>query len=244
MILFGDLIGFVGEKAESFTVFIQLGAILAAFLIYKERFFGLIPTHTQGGFFKNLFWGQSRPTASHFIAACLPISLVGLVLYKIIKEQLFSVEVVAIGLIVGGVLMILIELLPNKRFSAEALEQISLKQAFLIGLGQCMAIWPGMSRSGSTMVTSLLVGVKHRAAADFSFIVAVPVMVAAVGYDLYKSWHLLETADAGYFALGFFTAFGVAWLSIRWFLTVLARLGLIPFGIYRILVGGLVLWLY
>ncbi|MDT8445347.1 MAG: undecaprenyl-diphosphate phosphatase [bacterium] len=242
MILFGDLIGFRGDKAETFTVFIQLGAILAAALIYQDRFLGLIPKAGQEPFFKRLFWGQSRPTAVHFILAVLPILVAGLLLHQIIKEQLFSVQVVAYGLIVGGVLMILAEKWP-KKFVAERVDQITPKQALIVGLGQCMAIWPGMSRSGSTMITSLMIGIRHQAAAEFSFIIAVPVMVAAVSYDLYKSWGFLEASDAGYFALGFVVAFGVAWGSIRWFLRVLGKVGLIPFGIYRILLGGLVLFL-
>lgn len=242
MILFGDWIGFTGDKAETFTVFIQLGAILAAALIYKDRFLGLIPSAGPEPFFRRLLWGQSRPTALHFILAVLPILVAGLLLHKIIKEQLFSVTVVAYGLILGGVLMVIVERVP-KRFVAETVDQITLKQSLIVGLGQCMAIWPGMSRSGSTMITSLLIGIKHKAAADFSFIVAVPVMVAAVSYDLYKSWGFLEASDAGYFALGFVVAFLVAWGSIRWFLGVLGQVGLIPFGLYRIALGLFVLYL-
>ena len=242
MILLEDWIGFTGDKAATFTVFIQLGAILAAFWLYKERFLGLVPASGKEPLLRRLFWGASRPTALHFIVAVLPILVAGLALHKVIKERLFSVEVVAIGLMVGGVLMILVQLLP-KRYSAESVDQISLSQAGLIGLGQCMAIWPGMSRSGSTLITGLLVGVRAQAAADFSFIIAVPVMVAAVGYDLYKSWGFLEQSDLALFAMGFGVAFAIAWVSIRWFIGVLGKIGLIPFGIYRIVLGAVVFFM-
>jgi len=242
MILLEDWIEFTGEKAATFAVFIQLGAILAAFWLYKERFLGLIPGPGEEPFWKRLLWGNSRPTAVHFVVAVLPILVAGLLLHKVIKEQLFSVSVVAVGLMVGGVMMILVQLMP-KRYSAEEVDQISLKQAGLIGLGQCMAIWPGMSRSGSTLITGLLVGVRAQAAADFSFIIAVPVMVAAVGYDLYKSWGFLDQSDLAVFGLGFVVAFAIAWVSIRWFIGVLGKIGLIPFGIYRIVLGAVVYFL-
>jgi len=242
MILFGRWIDFSGPQAETFSVFIQLGAILAAFLIYRQQFVGLIPKPGNEPFFKRLLWGENRPTAVHFIVAVLPILVAGLLLHKVIKERLFSADVVAYGLIIGGALMIIVEKLP-KKLHTESVDQITVKQAFWIGIGQCMAVWPGMSRSGSTLVTSLLVGIKHKPAADFSFIIAVPVMVAAVGYDLLKSWSFLTADDFGYFAIGFVVAFLVAWGSIRWFLTVLGSLGLVPFGVYRIAMGGLVLWL-
>jgi len=242
MILFDRWIDFSGPQAETFTVFIQLGAILAAFLIYRQQFLGLIPQAGDEPFLKRLLSGASRPTVLHFVVAVLPILVVGLLLHKIIKERLFSADVVAYGLIIGGILMIIVEKLP-KKLKTVTVEQITVKQAFIIGIGQCMAVWPGMSRSGSTMVTSLLIGIKHKAAADFSFMVAVPVMVAAVGYDLLKSWSFLSIDDLGYFAVGFVVAFVVAWFSIRWFLNVLGSLGLVPFGIYRIAMGALVLWI-
>ncbi|PCI27064.1 MAG: hypothetical protein COB67_09515 [SAR324 cluster bacterium] len=242
MILVGDLISFTGQKAASFEVFIQLGAILAVVVIYKEKFWGLLPKQDGKFSFKNVLFGKSSPTGLHLLVAIVPILILGFLLHKIIKTHLFSPLTVAIGLIVGGLLMIIIERLPLKKEVAEV-EDITLKQAFLIGLGQCLAIWPGMSRSGSTMLTSLLVGVQHKPAADFSFIIAVPVMCAAVGYDLLKSWHFLEFSDLPYFALGFVIAFVVAWLSIKWFLKILVKVQLTPFGYYRILIGSLTLWM-
>ncbi len=243
MILVGDLLAFTGEKAATFEIFIQLGAILAAFLIYREKFKGLIPQKEKGNRIKQIFAGDSSPTGLHFIWSVFPIIIAGFLLHTVIKTHLFNPVTVAMGLIAGGILMIIVERLPVKR-TIETVEEITLKQAFIIGIGQCLAVWPGMSRSGSTMITGLLIGIKHKAVADFSFIIAVPVMCAAVGYDLIKSWHLLSLGDLPYFLLGFTVAFVVGWASIKWFLKILNRLKLMPFGVYRILLGGFCLWFF
>ena len=138
--------------------------------------------------------------------------------------------------------MILLDLLRIK-VTTEKVDGITMRQTVLIGLGQCLALWPGMSRSGSCMIAGLAGGMKHRAAADFSFIIAVPVMAAAVFYDLYKSWHFLSLSDLPVFAMGFVVSFVVALFSIKWFLRVLGHLGLLPFGIYRVCLGVLTLYL-
>ncbi|MDH5560528.1 MAG: undecaprenyl-diphosphate phosphatase [Deltaproteobacteria bacterium] len=243
MILLGDVIAFTGEKAAAFEIFIQLGAILAVVVIYKDKFIGLIPHGgSKEGFIKGFMFGDSKPTVTHILLAILPILIGGFLLHKIIKTHLFSPLTVAMGLIIGGGLMVLVERLPLSA-KTETLERITWKQALIIGLGQCLALWPGMSRSGSTMITGLILGIRHKAAADFSFIIAVPVMFAAVCYDLLKSWNFLELEDFGYFIMGFVVAFFVAWGSIKWFLSVLTKLKLTPFGLYRILLGGLTLYL-
>jgi len=242
MILIGDIIQFTGEKAHAFEIFIQLGAILAVLLIYKEKFFGLIPkTSPEKGLIKGIFIGDSNPTVLHISFAILPILILGFLFHSKIKELLFSPLTVAIGLIVGGILMIIAERIPVKT-KAEEVEEINFKQAFLIGVGQCFALWPGMSRSGSTMIAGLLLGIKHKPAADFSFIIAVPVMFIAVCYDLLKSYHFLELKDFSYFILGFIFAFIIAWFSVKWFLKILNKVKLTPFGIYRIIIGAITLY--
>ncbi|MGK0288694.1 MAG: undecaprenyl-diphosphatase [bacterium] len=240
MILFGELINFNSKSADTFKIFIQLGAILAITLIYKEKFLALIPSKNAS--LKEVFVGKKTPNVLHFTLAVFPALLAGFFLYKTIKTQLFSPTVVAIGLIVGGVIMIIVDR-AVKKFEVKTVEEITHKQAFIIGLGQCFALWPGMSRSGSTMVTSLLLGIKHKAAADFSFIIAVPVMVAAVGYDMLKSYKSLSSGDLVYFGIGFVVAFLVSWVSVKWFLKVLTQIKLAPFGIYRIIIGGITLGL-
>lgn len=244
MILLGHFIHFTGDKAATFTIFIQAGAILAVVFIYWDRFLGLLPEKDlPGGFIQSLFNGRTHPTGIHILLSIVPIMVTGFLLYSTIKNRLFTPLTVAIGLIVGGILMIIAEILPIKR-SVSSLEEIGYRQSFLIGLGQCLAIWPGMSRSGSTMITGLLLGIRHRAIADFSFIIAVPVMFAAVVYEIAKSWQFLEPSDANLFAVGFLVAFFIAWGSIKWFLKVLDRVQLIPFGIYRIVLGCISLWIF
>ncbi len=242
MIIFGHWINFTGSKAAAFEIFIQLGAILAVVVIYRDKFLGLIPKkRTDQKWITSIFDGESKPTLLHISLAVVPVLVIGFLFYGIIKNYLFGPVTVAMGLITGGLLMIIVESLPKTQ-TTKSVEEITVKQAFIVGLGQCLAMWPGMSRSGSTMITSLLVGIKHKPAADFSFIIAVPVMFAAVGYDLLKSWHFLDIGDLSYFSLGFVVAFLIAWLSIKWFLKVLTRVRLIPFGIYRIIIGSLVLY--
>ncbi len=244
MILFGNFIQFTGDKAATFEIFIQSGAILAVVFIYWDRFRGLLPSKdSPKGFFSSLFTGDSHPTGIHILLAITPIMIAGFVLYNTIKSHLFSPITVSVGLIVGGILMIIVEKLPLQ-FSASRIEDIGYRQSFLIGLGQCLAIWPGMSRSGSTMITGLLLGIKHKPIADFSFIIAVPVMFAAVIFDVIKSWRFLELSDAILFGIGFIVAFIVAWASIKWFLNILTRVRLIPFGIYRIILGCISLWIF
>jgi undecaprenyl-diphosphatase len=244
MILVGDLIQFTGEKAATFEIFIQLGAILAVVVIYWEKFTGLIPHKSEDQTWaKSIFSNRSYPNNLQIIVAIVPFLMVGLLAHKYIKLYLFNPVTVALGLIIGGFLMIIVEKLPLVT-KTKTLDQITTKQAFLIGLGQCAAIWPGMSRSGSTMITGLLVGVKHKPVADFSFIIAVPVMCAAVGYDLLKSYQMLGLTDIPYFALGFMVSFLVGWASVKWFLKVLTTIKLIPFGIYRILLGAFSLWFF
>ena len=244
MILIGNFIKFTGEKAATFEIFIQAGAILAVVIIYRNTFSGLIPTKmTPRHFFKSLFMGKSYPTGLHILLSITPIMIAGFLLYSIIKTHLFSPITVSFGLIIGGILMIVVEYLPIKQ-TITRLEDISYRQSFLIGLGQCLAIWPGMSRSGSTMITGLLLGIKHKPIADFSFIIAVPVMFAAVIFDVFKALELLEIGDLGYFGIGFFVAFFVAWASIKWFLNILTKVRLIPFGIYRTILGCISLWIY
>ena len=244
MILIGNFIQFTGDKAASFEIFIQLGAILAVVVIYRKTFWGMVPRFDQPEpLWKSLFFGFSKPTILHIFLAIIPIMIVGFLSYRIIKEVLFNPVTVSLALILGGLMMVIIEFLPIEK-KTEKIEQMSLKQAFIIGIGQCLAVWPGISRSGATMLTGLLIGIQHKPVAEFSFIIAVPVMFAAVAYDLLKSWRLLEVSDLGYFLCGFIIAFLVAWASIKCFLKILTKVTLLPFGVYRIVIGSLTLWIF
>ena len=233
LIIAGHLLNFEGPTAETFEIFIQLGAILAVVVLYWKRFLGLLSFSDKGG-----LSGWSGLTKIG--AACAPAFFFGFLLHGFIKRHLFSSFTVAIGFIVGAVLFILVEKRKNTA-EIESPELITIRDAFVIGLFQCLALWPGMSRSGSTIIGGLLVKCSRKAAAEFSFLVAVPVMCAAVGLDMLKSYKLLTSSDIPLFAVGFIVSFLTAIVAIRGFLGFLGKYTLIPFAIYRIVAGILIL---
>jgi undecaprenyl-diphosphatase len=233
MILSGDLLHFTGEKADTFEIVIQLGAILAVAILYRSRIVDLLN-------FKEKKQGQQLNLV-HLIIAMLPAMVIGFLLHKVIKNYLFSPFTVLIGLVIGGVFMIYAEK-KNNRVTAATMDQLTYKQAFHIGLFQCLALWPGFSRSGATIAGGLLTGTNHKAAADFSFLLAIPMMVLASGYDLLKSYKYLSSSDIGWFVVGFLTAFVVAWLAVVTFLKLLNKVKLTPFAYYRFIVAAL-FWL-
>lgn len=255
MILAGHLVGFTGPRADTFEVFIQLGAILAVVGLYWERFLGLIP------------WSASRPAAIVAAGAGLagagpgmtrfagwrglgllalttfPALVAGKLAHAHIKEHLFSPMTVAAGLAIGGVALIIVEMFPRKpRISG--LDAIGPREALLIGLFQCLALWPGVSRAGATIVGGMLFGMDRKTTAEYSFLAAVPIMIAATGYDLYKSRGFLELSDAPLFALGFVVALVSAWIAIRFFIGFLANHTLKGFGWYRLVVAALAAWYF
>ncbi|WP_047152328.1 undecaprenyl-diphosphate phosphatase [Aneurinibacillus tyrosinisolvens] len=235
LILAGHLLHFEGEKAATFEIFIQLGSIMAVAVLYWRRFLNL------------LGWRREKTMAPrlnllHVILAMLPAVILGLLLHSFIKEKLFSPYTVLISLVVGGIFMIVAEK-SRVPVRAETVDDITYKQAFSIGLFQCLALWPGFSRSGATIAGGLLVGTSLKAAAEFTFIVAVPIMVAATGLDLVKSLPYLSVNDIGFFATGFFTAFIVAMLAVVTFLRILKKINLTPFAYYRFVVAA-IFWFF
>jgi undecaprenyl-diphosphatase len=231
LILVGNLLSFTGEEAKSFEIFIQLGAILAVAWLYRRRLWDMA-----------IRWrparvGEQRLTLWHLGLAMAPAVVFGLLAYKPIKMYLFSPATVLIGLVVGGIYMIAAERL-HPAITSNDVDSVTYWQALGIGLFQCLALWPGFSRSGATIAGGLLIGVGLRAAADFSFLLAVPVMAAATSLDLYKSWHALSASDAGVFAVGFVVSFLVAWAAVAAFLKFLERVKLSPFAWYRFAVAG------
>lgn len=144
------------------------------------------------------------------------------------------------ALIVGGLLLIVAEYLKPKKPRAEGVDDMTIRQAFVIGCFQCLALWPGFSRSGSTISGGMLMGVSRYAASEFSFLLAVPMMIGATGLDLYKSIGFLTLADAPMFAVGFVMAFVVALIAIKTFLELIKRISFIPFAIYRFIVAAAV----
>ena len=213
---------------KAYEVIIQFAAILAVIFNYKEK-----------------FTLQKIDLWSKVFLAFLPIGVVGFLFSHQIKE-LFSITVVAIMFIVGGVIFVLVEkfFIPQEKSMIEDVEAVSFKQAIIIGVAQVFALVPGTSRAGSTIIGALLVGLNRRASAEFSFLLAFPVMGAVTAYDLLK--HYKEFSDANLLTLGigFFVAFGVAYLTIKLFLKFLEKFTFLFFGIYRIIFGVVLLLLF
>jgi undecaprenyl-diphosphatase len=235
LILLGELIGFRGPPGKAFEISIQLGAILAVVWIYRHLLLDL----ARG------LWrpGRERFYVSNLALAFLPAMVLGATLHKPITERLFNPWVVCTALILGGVAIIAIERL-RPAPTIRSVPEIGPLTALLVGFGQALAMIPGTSRSGATIITALLLGVDRRVAAEFSFVLAIPTMLAATAYSLFKARAELEWAGLGQIALGFAAAFLVALLTVRAVLAVIGRIGFTPFGWYRIGLGLLMLaWL-
>jgi len=235
LIVAGRLLGFTGESAGTFEIFIQMGAILAVVVLEHRRFTGLLSTDP-----KRAFSGP-RGLGLLFLTT-LPALVAGALLHDAIKSRLFGPGPVAIGLAAGGVLILLVERFrPAPRI--DGVDAIGWRQALAIGLFQCLAMWPGVSRSGATIVGGLLCGLERRTAATYSFLAAVPVLAAATTFDLYKGHGALTAADIAPFAVGFVVSFLAAWAAIRTFVAFLARHTLVPFAWYRLAIAPVVGWL-
>lgn len=235
LILSGYLLNFTGEKAETFEIVIQLGAILAVAILYWQRVWALFDWKEQ----KNAIYPQLN--LIHVFVAIMPAMILGYLTHGLIKTYLFSPYTVLIGLVIGGVFMILAERF-QPRITAQTMDQLSYGQAFKIGLFQCLSLWPGFSRSGATIAGGLFVGISHKAAADFSFLIAIPIMFAASGYDLLKSYKYLSGSDIPFFAVGFVVSLIVALLAVISFLKLLQKVKLAPFAYYRFIIAAL-FWL-
>lgn len=229
MILVGSLLGFEGEKASVFEVFIQLGAILSVFILYRDKFMRMLNPRSL-----SLYGGIS---AYHVAAGIVPVMGIGFLLHKYIKTYLFSPFTVIIGLVAGAILMLVAEKIADRPVTKDV-DQMTIRQALLVGAFQILSLWPGFSRSGSTIAGGLLFGMSRKAAAEFSFIIAVPLMLAACLYDLLKIWNKLSIADLQMFVIGFVVAFAVAYISIVWFLRFLNSSTLASFAYYRFVIAG------
>jgi undecaprenyl-diphosphatase len=236
LILVIDLLGFAAPPGRTFEIVIQLGAVLAVMLIYAKKLFGiafgLLAAGREGR--------EARAYTANILLAFIPAMVLGATLHGVITERLFNPWVVSVALIVGGVAIILIEKFrPVPRINSVA--EIGWGAALLIGFAQSLAMIPGTSRSGATIIGALLVGVARPAAAEFSFVLAIPTMLAATTYSLYKTWGELTFDGATLIAAGFVSAFIVALIVVRAVLAVIGRIGFTPFGYYRIVVGTVML---
>lgn len=222
LILTADLLNFTDERAKTFEVVIQFGAVLAVLMLYRKRFINLL----------NFNFKSKGLNALHILLALIPAGVFGVVLHGVIKDYLFSSATVLIGLVAGGVLMIAADRIKRK-VTAEELDDITYKQAFAIGLFQILALWPGFSRSGSTISGGMFFGTSQKAAAEFTFLVSVPIMAGASGIDLIKSREFLTAGDLPLFLVGLLAAFIVATIAIVTFLNLIKKLRLSWFAYYR-----------
>ncbi|MCS6771966.1 MAG: undecaprenyl-diphosphate phosphatase [Kiritimatiellae bacterium] len=234
LILVGHLLGFDGETAKLFEVFIQLGAILAVVTMYTRTFAELFSEPSGPGFSGYngiLFLGLTT----------LPAVVVGRASHAAIKAHLFGPDTVAVGLAAGAVWILVAERLHSDR-PAVGLSAMTWRMALGIGLFQCLALWPGMSRSTCTILGAMMLGLDRASAVKYSFFAAVPVMTLAVAYDLLKNASLLTAETIPWFAIGFIVAYLSAAAAIRFFLHWISRHGLAPFAWYRLAVAAAV-WL-
>jgi len=224
LILAGDLLGANDERWNVFNIVIQTGAMLAVVWEYRARFFKV-----DFQLYRNL------------VIAFIPAAVLGLAFSKYIKGVLFHAVPVALAFIVGGIVILLVESKKNKKIRVEATAAMTWLDALKVGIAQCFALIPGTSRSGATIIGGMLFGLSRKAATEFSFFLAVPTLVAAGLYDLWKHRDMLSAADAPIFVVGMVVSFVSAFVVIRWLIRYVATHDFKPFAWYRIAFGLVVL---
>ncbi len=236
LILLSKVLGHEGAAADTLDVVIQLGAVVAVAVYFRgklrDTFAGLMTKEA-----------EALRLVGALMAAFVPTAVVGLLLHKWVKKMLFGPVPVAGALIVGGVVMVAIERWRKPSEGAEGLAEVTVGKGFVIGLFQCLALWPGSSRSMTTIVGGKLLGLNTKTAAEFSFLLALPTLGAATVYDFAKNGHLILAMPNGAAVLttGLAVSFVVTWLVIAVFLRYVGRVGLSPFGVYRVALGAIVL---
>ncbi len=236
LILAGELLGFKGEANAIFEIAIQSGAILAVVVAYWRRFFDVLI---------GLFARQPGPIAftRNVVLGFVPAGIAGVLFLRAFEAMLLSPITVAVALIVGGIAILAIE--SNEGVPAVfSVETIPTRSALLIGIGQCLAMIPGVSRSGATIMSAMLLKVDRKTAAEFSFFLAVPTIAGATVLLLWKNRHGLDVEQVSAIALGFAISFVVALAVVKGFVAIVGRYGFAPFAWYRIVVGSAALvWL-
>jgi undecaprenyl-diphosphatase len=232
LIIASETLRFTGPRDEVFIIFIQLGAILSVVWEYRTRLVRLALDLPRSS--------SARGFSYRLLLAFVPSAVLGFLLHDRLLQWLFSPRTVALALIVGALLILLVESL-HLRVRTHTTEAVGWKQALGIGLAQCLALWPGFSRSAATILGGLTAGLDRRTATKFSFFLAIPTMFGATTYKLFKDHRWLEPGDAVWLALAFVVSFLVAWASIRWLLRYVATHSFAVFAWYRLAVGLILL---
>jgi undecaprenyl-diphosphatase len=233
LILAGSLLGFDDAKAKVFDIAIQTGAIFAVILVYWQKIREtLVALPSQR---------QAQKFALNVFIAFLPAVVLGLLFGKVIKEHLFTPAVVATTFILGGLVILWAERRPQSAVRVQDVDAMTWQDALKVGLVQCFAMIPGTSRSGATIIGGMLLGLSRKCATDFSFYLAIPTLIGAGVYSLYKERALLSMADLPLFGVGLVFSFVSAWFCVRWLLRYISSHSFTPFAWYRIAFGIIVL---
>jgi undecaprenyl-diphosphatase len=233
LILTGSLLGLHDDRAKVFDIAIQTGAIFAVMLVYWQKISQTVrdlPTQP-----------QAQRFALNVLIGFIPAVILGLLFGKAIKAHLFTPVVVASTFIVGGLIILWAERRPVTATRIQEVDEMTAMDALKVGLVQCLAMVPGTSRSGATIIGGMLLGLSRKAATDFSFYLAIPTLIGAGAYSLYKERAILSIADAPMFLVGLVFSFISAWLCVRWLLRYIASHNFVPFAWYRIAFGLVVL---
>lgn len=233
LILAGALLGFDDAKAKVFDIAIQTGAIFAVILVYWQRIRATLVALPSER--------QAQRFALNVLIGFVPAVLLGLLLGKAIKAHLFTPTVVASTFIVGGFIILWAERRQQASVRIHSVDDMTPLDALKVGLVQCLAMVPGTSRSGATIIGGMLLGLSRKAATDYSFFLAIPTLIGAGVYSLYKERALLSVADIPMFSVGLVFSFISAWLCVRWLLRYISSHSFVPFAYYRIVFGVLVL---
>jgi undecaprenyl-diphosphatase len=233
LILAGALLGFDDDKAKVFDIAIQTGAIFAVILVYWQK---LRDTLVQLPSQK-----QAQKFTLNVLIGFLPAVVLGLLFNKQIKAYLFNPYVVATTFIVGGFIILWAEKRQQTSVRVESADDMTWQDALKVGFVQCLAMVPGTSRSGATIIGGMLLGLSRKAATDFSFYLAIPTLIGAGAYSLFKERALLSVADVPLFVVGLGFSFLSAWFCVRWLLRYIASHSFVPFAYYRIAFGLVVL---
>ncbi len=229
---------FLGQSsANTFKIVIQLGSILAVVVVFWKRLWSLLGFYRVDGQKIN-----ERFNLLHVIIGMLPAVVIGFALKNLIDEHLFGAEPVIFALVAGAILMMAADRFAPKKPKVLTLDDITYRQAFSVGLIQCFSLWPGFSRSGATISGGVLLGMNYRTAADFTFIMAVPIMLGASLVSVMSNWDELSIDHLGFYIVGFVSAFLFSLIAIKFFLRLISRIKLMPFAIYRLILAAALAW--